>query len=83
MPRRPEIIEHMIKHIGAVGDAIARAEEYGIAVPGTNGTKLTAHGTKRDALGHTARAKDRAAKRSTSHKPGDYKRTRDGRTVLR
>lgn len=81
--KRPEIIEHMIAHIGTVGDAIARAEEYGLVKPDTNGTELTALGRKRDAMGHTARAKDRAARRSTSHKPGDYKRTRDGRTVLR
>ena len=81
--KRPDIIQHMIKHIGTVGDAVERAEEYGIAVPGTRGRELTAHGKKRDAMGHTARAKDRAAKRSTSHKPGDYKVTRDGRTVLR
>lgn len=80
--KRPEIIEHMIAHIGTVHDAIERAEEYGLAVPGTNGTQLTALGRQRDAMGHTARGKDRAAKRS-GHKPGDYKRTRDGRTVLR
>lgn len=81
--KRPEIIEHMIAHIGTVGDAVARAEEYGLVEPGTRGTVLTALGRKRDAMGHNARARDRAAKRSSSHKPGDYKVTRDGRTVLR
>jgi len=82
MPKRPEIIEHMINHIGTVGDAVERAEEYGLAVAGTNGTQLTALGRKRDAMGHDARVRDRASKRS-GHKPSDYVVKRGGRAILK
>lgn len=82
MPKRPEIIQHMISHIGTVGDAIERAEEYGLAVPGTNGTQLTSLGKKRDAMGHDARVRDRASQRS-GHKSSAYKVLRGGRAILK
>ena len=70
----PKIYKRLVKQVAAKGAksahavATAQLEKSGLMRDG----KLTAKGKKRQAMGPAGRAKDRAAKASSGHKPSDY-----------
>jgi len=73
----PKIMERLVSQLKAKGNvdnpyavATSQLQKHGILKKGTQ--ELTPKGQQRQAMGAAGRAKDRAAKASSGHKPGDY-----------
>lgn len=66
----------------ARAEAVAHLQKSGVLRKGTE--TLTVKGHERTAMGPAGRAKDRAARQSDGHEPGDYKYNRaTNRAVLK